>query len=385
MAFKKSNLMSLFEEEDNATKTEDSTFLNSSTVPTYEEFTKKTSKNFLSNRFLNSTQGLSRLSIVTDDESDEETTEQFKSFAKNSLVDSWKKDSMKTPSKLDRLNCLTKSNILNTPKMTFVGTPTIVNSSLRTPKTATRTLNETNDEYCFYENKQIQTSFSSTEELDSQSDDGKIIEDSIIEIPKEVETNKEFLEENSNVKDNEFNLRLSSSSGAASSEADSKKNSMSPVRDLEELQIADVNVTQRKKNPHKVSVKSSTNSNKRVSICGQALNDDVFNIDDTVVDQFDNELDHKKGLIYSIIEINEENSIIELSQPSSLFSSTKLNVDQTKQSYRNSQKSCSSDEEEKGKVILKLFNLKKFLKFKISKNQNLGKNFNRLTIDKNFK
>ncbi|RNA14527.1 hypothetical protein BpHYR1_003717 [Brachionus plicatilis] len=345
MAFKKSNLMSLFEEEDNTPKPEESTFLNSSTVPTYEEFTKKTSKKFLSNRYLNSTQGFSRLSIVTDDESDEETTDKFNSPSKKNILDLLKSESFKTPSKLDKLDSFPKSSRLNTPKMTLLGTPTLINSPFRTPKTAVKThLNESSDEYGFYENKLVQTSFESIGELGSESDADKIIEDSIIELPNEIKKNFDLssLKDNSSVK--EFNLRLSSSSGAASSEPDTKKNSLSPPRSPQVLKIIDANVTHRKKNPNRVPTKPNSNTKKRVSICGQALNDDVFNIDDTIVDQFDNEIDQKKGLIYSIIEIKDEESSTDIIQASSVFSSTKLNIDhknlpfdQIKDSYHNEQ------------------------------------------------
>ena len=336
MDFKKSNLMSLFEEEE-VPKSEESTFLNSSTVPTYEEFTKKTSKKFLFNRYLNSTQGLSRLSIVTDDESDEEIVEKFKTNSKNSVLETLKTESYKTPTKLSKFDLLYKNS--------KVGTPTSEPSAIQTPKTIKKSqLSESDDEYAFFEDKIVQTSFN-IEEFDEKSDEDKIVEDSIIELPNEAKKSIDLFtyRDNSNIKD--FNLRLSSSSGAASSETDSKKNSLSPNKNNQVLQLLDINVTQRKKDSTRPSIKSKKNSKKRVSICGQGFNDDVFNIDDTIVDQFDNEIDHKKGLIHSIIEINEENSVGDVSQPNSLFSSTKLFIDQKILSQEKSFKKINPNQE----------------------------------------
>lgn len=332
----KSKLLSLFE-EDNTQRIEESTFLNSSTVPTYEEFTKKTTKSPFSNRHLSSTQGISRLSIFTDDESEEETFVKSP-IAKNPIINQVKKaEIFRTPNKREDsfpFNSTKQKTILTPILGTISRTPKLINSPVRTPRTIKKvSADDSDDEYGFYSNKQVQTSFASSVdlEIDNKSDDENIIEDSImfIEPDKKSKSCADFNSYRDNTKS--FNLRLSSSSGTNHSESDtnSKKDSLSPPFRPAPLSIIDANVTQRKKNPNRVTIKpnkNTKNSKKRVSICGQALSDDVFNIDDTVIDQFDNELDHKKGLLCSILESNDdyENGFSASSQRKSVFSSTKV-------------------------------------------------------------
>ena len=43
---------------------------------------------------------------------------------------------------------------------------------------------------------------------------------------------------------------------------------------------------------------------KRVSICGEAFSDNVLKIDDTIIDEYDNELDHKSGKLVNLDETN---------------------------------------------------------------------------------
>jgi hypothetical protein len=64
-------------------------------------------------------------------------------------------------------------------------------------------------------------------------------------------------------------------------------------------------------------------SKKRISICGDGLTENVLNIDDTVIDQFDNELDHKSGKLFTL----SDTALGEELRVSNMLSSTKMSND----------------------------------------------------------
>lgn len=350
-AIKKSKLQSVFEEESTVLGTgEETTFsLNSSTVPTYEEFTKKTNLYHTpkTNLYLNSTQVTT---LVTDDESDEETIFIPNNKNKNTPLKNPQLDKVKGILGSDKTPKLNKQDSPSKSLLKIVLSPT----KLTTPKSSKKLqlqLDSTgDDEYIMCKDNLVQTSF-----ID-QSVVNTVINDSIeiIEINEPLKTNFNSYRDNSNTK--EFNLHLSLSN----SDDDIKEIKQIETPPLGRLTFNqnDNNVTVRRKTNIRSSINNTKNSKKRVSICGQALSDDVFNIDDTIIDQFDNEQDHKKGLLCSIVESSDE---IEPNERNSVFSSTKIlsNKTNTKSNSPPSRADVSSsdndDAYEKCNLILCLF------------------------------
>ena len=88
-------------------------------------------------------------------------------------------------------------------------------------------------------------------------------------------------------------------------------------------------------------------SKKRISICGNAFSDDVFKIDDTIIDEYENELDYKSGRLINVNETvitknkenlylqNSNNSVLIISKDKENSSSADERFEQCKFFYHN--------------------------------------------------
>lgn len=76
---------------------------------------------------------------------------------------------------------------------------------------------------------------------------------------------------------------------------------------------------------------------KRVSICGEGFSDDVLQIDDTIIDEYENELDHKSGMLFTLVESQIERDLANStnSKPG-VLSSTKMSKIHEEDSEENS-------------------------------------------------
>lgn len=91
-------------------------------------------------------------------------------------------------------------------------------------------------------------------------------------------------------------------------------------------------------------------ANKRVSICGQAFSDDVLNIDDTIIDEYDNELDHKSGKLFSLVDSQIERDLAS-GDKSNIFSSTQMSsVIKTANNINNNNRSSGDNVTQMGNV-----------------------------------
>lgn len=46
-------------------------------------------------------------------------------------------------------------------------------------------------------------------------------------------------------------------------------------------------------------------------MCGQTFSDDVLNIDDTILDEYENELDYKSGKLFTLTESKIEKDLVD--------------------------------------------------------------------------
>lgn len=291
--FRKPKLVDLFVDDENTivrtTSQGSTTFLNNSTIPTYEEFTKKTSKP-VSKTPTVKTPLVETTNLVTDDESDEETILRKPNHIENNKKLAYTKFQPSTPSLPKTPIPKHLASVRTTPKLS----PLVAQPS----------------EYIVCNNKTAQTSFN-----DNEADE--IVDESIIVVdePTTESKFKSYRDEKSSTNKG-FALKLSeTSSDSASSSDDEQTKTYAKHKKISPY----IN------NRRGMSLKPSTKCNKRVSICGQAFSDDVLNIDDTIIDEYDNELDHKSGKLVSLAESQIELDLI--GRKTSVFSSTQIQND----------------------------------------------------------
>ena len=334
--------MRLIREEADENLWDESTFLDNSTVPTYEEFTVKSKTPLKKNtnaiqRYMNSTEASC---ILTDDESIEEETAKvddpigeitnsinsltmksriFGANMINSKNSPFKEtlpysNRNETPTLLRTkqyfpspsstlLRTITLKNTPTKPKEpvtptysvtpSFKDTPCRINASNNQKSTVTTSntnkinqilLDESND-YVIYSNKITQTSFVFQEEsFHSKRSSGSVIflndsiEDEFVDEEKKEEEKPQIIVNNSS--DEYFSPKL---------------NGSNIYKEL-------AHVTQRKKRYSIVKV----NDKKRVSLmCGENMNKETIRIDDTILDESENESDIKKGRILYVSAVEE--------------------------------------------------------------------------------
>lgn len=107
--------------------------------------------------------------------------------------------------------------------------------------------------------------------------------------------------------------------------------------------------------PKRRSNNTKTNSKKRVSVCGQTFSDVVLNIDDTILDEYENELDHKSGKIFTLHESSIEKDMI--NPNSQVLSSTKARIIEEEEKQEENDEEDSSDEMEKCNIEI-IFKIK---------------------------
>jgi hypothetical protein len=386
---KKTNLFMLLEENDEndedvqvdyksrlsqmpssqASTEHESTYLNSSTVPTYEEFTKKTNSNQLydhtkfkkyrrsSHRYLNSTEGMVD-GLLTDDESQEsdKTSESdssdedilsnknqpkplipkpdykiyIKSSTTSSNTNSRSTSASENDAKKEPQPLLLLKQIQNTPTLADrfknLDTPSRKNCTPNKPikqiqQTPSSACSNKSNEYCIYDCKDTQTSFASSQEQNAKynyinSNNSDLI---VNESQEKENIENQNIKNSKNITDeiteisNNFRLKLSSSSSSVGSLGDKdddyfRKKNYSSV-------LNNVTVRKTRKKSSMFNSKNIPNNNnnsshygggkmKRVSICGEAFSDNVLKIDDTIIDEYDNELDHKSGKLVNLNETN---------------------------------------------------------------------------------
>lgn len=388
--FKKTNLFRLLEEDDEQNEptentenffissqqssykinkfNDESTCLDNSTVPTYEEFTTKTNSqkskqcNAFNKQLLNSTEASYAL-VTDDDSSNDENDDLSKKFDNLSLLNK-KKETKPMSTPVASKNYLTNNNLLVnkspyvTPKVndndkfklrllqdkslqkSVHFTPKAVVSSPATQNTprSTKKSNELGNsfEYVAHNNQNLQTSFAST-----HNDENSAAIDSIIEIvDSSVDSkneSKDFMQ-NASVAEEVVEAQSVgvSAMGASmlepimmkpknpvakgsSSAADfflhlsSSSESNSPI--FEDSPPKN-NVTMRKRESKRDSKRLSvttgrfvsvkTTSKKRVSMCGEELSEVILNIDETIMDEYENEQDQKKGRLFVLEESSAE-------------------------------------------------------------------------------
>jgi hypothetical protein len=342
-----------FENRTNRQVLSDFSTLDTSTVPTYEEFITKTTKKDNLNKFLlNSTHANATVvdGLVTDDDSssgDESNDENdhmskfvvapqlttpktariiseneenllLKSFNKMNLV---KGRENKTPS-----SPLTKTLSKNqTPSIANVNSPLLINKHSKllmhnspfTPKNLMKNSprrQTDSDEYIAHACISTQTSFVETPLK-------VIVDDSVIEISPNQSLKYNASKNVSNESGggerttaSNFVLRLSSSS--TSPQPDSPPDNTS---NFNNITVRRSGIKNTSKNHHNQSKKhsrlsitsgkyvsvSKTNK-KRVSVCGEGFSEDILQIDETILDEYENELDLKKGKLFIIDESDIE-------------------------------------------------------------------------------
>ena len=316
----------------------ETTSLDTSTVPTYEEFLKKSSNkpalfhSHKTNLARNSPAASSSNSqfvtaretticLVTDDESSsekdsddsddqEEKSKRFKKQQKERVLTSIQ-NRMVTKSNLPPSPFLAASDVTNVKKLPQTPVQVLKAKKITcvniTPSRSMFNKEDAsaNSEYVFYNSKDSQTSFNSS--VCSETISVSLINDTAC-----VESGDELGKPNlspqleATVGESNFQLHLSDddtkqkliSSNSENETADlcqTKKNVI-----LE--QSSSRNVTRRQKTKRK---------SKRLSICGEGLSEDVLRIDDTIIDQFDNECDHRRGKLVTLSEtgsFEQENS-----------------------------------------------------------------------------
>lgn len=162
-------------------------------------------------------------------------------------------------------------------------------------------------------------------------------------------------------------LRLSSSSTSSlsSNEANDKvkkeaedvtmrKNSKSKVSFLVPDPPPPPPVTSPK--PRRNNTSRKSNAKKRVSVCGQTFTDVVLSIDDTILDEYENELDHKSGKIFTLHEESIEKDFGDRNRVPTL-SSTKARIVEEDDTKKSDDEENGSDELEKCKNFGFLFDL----------------------------
>ena len=299
--------------------------LDTSTVPTYEEFiTKTTKKNNLNKFLLNSTHANTTAvldgGLVTDDdssceESNDENDYQPKFVSKNTpkvskiaeneenmLLKSFDRMNLvrndKTPSaSLARSQKATPKNIYS-PSLLNKNSKLIQQNHL-TPKSLLK-INSPyrgtdSAEYVAHACISTQTSF-----IESP----KVIDDSIIEIsPNQSSKNFSNRDDNEMTTGSNLILRLSSSSTSPCHES----NELSNFNNITVRRSGIKKTTKRPLTKRRLSITSGkyvsvSKTNKRVSVCGEGFSDDVLQIDETILDDYENALDHKKGKLFVIDE-----------------------------------------------------------------------------------
>lgn len=342
---------------------DESTYLDNSTVPTYEEFTTKTKtkvkkkKSILRKKlgYLNSTEASC---LVTDDETDNDEDENFSPtideltntinsldiknqntlIFNNNHLNINKVQQQHQPFKIIQSNFNSKENLLvikDTPEklnnydtplknvvkpstriLTGTAPPKMVTSSLfqntasiksitptvyRSPASvyspSTNKLNDSN-EYVFYYNKITQTSFvfSSADESNKKSSK----EPSVIVLNDSIE---EDSDNESTTYSNQIMKKLVISQTCSSC-------SSSPTSPQISAEILDKlnNVTLRRSNKSINETRKSLipNKSKRISICGDGMSKEQLRINETILDESENESDYKNGRIYSLYESASE-------------------------------------------------------------------------------
>ena len=316
-------------------QTSDLSTLDTSTVPTYEEFiTKTTKKNNLNKFLLNSTHANTTVidgGLVTDDdssseESNDENDYQPKFLPKNTpkitkineneenlLLKSFNKMNLargdKTPS-----STLLQSQKL-TPKNNY--SPLLINKHSKllqhnqfTPNNLLKNSpqRETDSaEYIPHACISTQTSFIESPKV--------VVEDSIIEISPSQSSkhdsknisNEEVYGNGMTVASN-FILHLSSSSTSPTHDS----HEVSNFNNITVRKSGLKKPTKRHQTKHRLSITSgkyvsiSKSNKKRVSVCGEGFSEDVLQIDETILDEYENEMDLKKGKLFVIDESNIE-------------------------------------------------------------------------------
>jgi hypothetical protein len=184
-------------------------------------------------------------------------------------------------------------------------------------------------EYVIYDNKIAQTSFAlsvsyvdddqanSEDEYDKENKEehhGELIINDSIENLSETAPNRTDEHVTCNqieqTKFESFKLHLSDESDHNTNQMANRSINNSMGRNYDES-----HVTMRKNRTR--NVKTSKRNNKRVSICGDHLSENVLKIDDTIIDEYDNELDFKSGKLVSLGESTAiEQPVEPNSQPS---------------------------------------------------------------------
>jgi hypothetical protein len=387
---------------------EESTFLDNSTVPTYEEFLKKSGgsngsqhfKSQSSNRFNYVAKAENKFTdtrvsvnnLVTDDESDDdkkdlendssddEKTMRNQKTAKplvpvlssilNKIqqplkvpVSPFQKQTIQTPASAKSTNNYFNSNkqpstpiSVATNRLPKTPASLLISKQLdrvnTTPRSASK--NESCGEYIYFNNKVSQTSFNSS--VCSSINNKSVVNDSLLAVDETTCLEKSDQRssgnnQNSENATNNFQLHLSDtastqqgdvvhSSSSSSSETETKsKSSKSVQKQLNYENKRDKNLNDFIQPPPPVKampqVKWSINptrnvterqktAKKRISICGDGLTENVLNIDDTVIDQFDNELDYKSG---KLCTLSDETMLGDEMRASNVLSSTKMSND----------------------------------------------------------
>jgi hypothetical protein len=385
------NMRNYFEESrySQIFSSQESSYLDNSTVPTYEEFLTKTNKPVIpdaslasimtqtlvisdnqmsnngshsnnecssqsSNRMFNKNSlsntvnaTLTGNSLVTDDETDSEDNGMIKI---NEKITSYQ-DKPSLELQMVKLT-QTPNRILATPiKRNETPVRMKLTPRIRQEEQSKRTQPNSPCEYVIYDNKIAQTSFAmslsyvDSDETNSEYEDDKlkeeknhdelIINDSIENLSENT-TNRAVEKANCNqieqTKFESFKLHLSDDSDHNANQMQNRSNN-SVKRNYDES-----HVTMRKSRTR--NLKTNKRNNKRVSICGDHLSENVLKIDDTIIDEYDNELDFKNGNLVSLGESTAiEPSAFAKTEPS--CSSTINN--ETKQRKEDIHSSSSED------------------------------------------
>lgn len=249
----------------------DESTLDSSTVPTYEEFLKKSRTKLLPPPSTLTQIREPVINLVTDDES-----------SNSSESDDDNETIIKPKPALMPIK----------PALVINKTPVKSLSPCKTPRTANKT--DSRPEYVYYNDKTAQTSFNSPD----------VVNDTVNESPEPQPDFEKIKQKNLS----QFGLS---------------------------------NVTMRKNNT------SSRKSNKRISICGDGLSENVLNIDDTIIDQFENEQDYKSGKLFTMTEEDIEKDLLSSTKVCGSF---KLFLDEDEEeekekTVKTKKKESSSDDD----------------------------------------
>jgi len=274
-------------------------------------------------------------SLVTDDETDSEDNGMIPPI--NEKKPSYHQEKPKQAIQLLKTT-QTPSRAITTPiKRSETPVRMIQTPRLRQEEHCKRTQPNSPCEYVIYDNKIAQTSFALSvsyieddeensesekpEEQQDGDDDGELIINDSIEPLTDNTTNRTNEHVTCNqieqTKFESFKLHLSDESDHNAHQMQNRSNPDSTTRNYNES-----HVTMRKNRSR--NVKTSRRNNKRVSICGDHLSENVLKIDDTIIDEYDNELDFKSGKLVSLGESTALEQTTEANtEPSHMLSSNK--------------------------------------------------------------